>query len=112
MTNPDEHDAQASAPPVAVSPSARMLLRIVYIMGIILVLLFMTLVGGIIWKSTRKSGPAPNPAAASLNLALPPGSEIRAVAIDGDRLVINTGQQVIVVDVKKNAVISRILTGP
>jgi hypothetical protein len=40
-------------------PSARLLLSVVYIMGIILVLLFLTLVGGIIWKSACKADPKP-----------------------------------------------------
>ncbi len=45
----------------AVAPSAKVMLRVVYIMGIILVLLFLTLIGGIIWKATRKAEPKPDP---------------------------------------------------
>ncbi len=92
--------------------SARRLLRVVYTMGIILVLLFITLIGAIIWKANQKPAPKPEPAASPISLGLPQGSEIRSITLDGDRLVINTGRLVVVVDVKKNAIISRIEAGP
>ena len=92
--------------------SARILLRVVYIMGIILVLLFLTLIGGIIWKSTQKPAVKPIPPAAALNLSLPAGVDIRSAEIDGDRLVLNTGREVIVIDIRKNAILSRISAGP
>ena len=93
-------------------PAARLLLRIVYIMGIILVLLFLTLVGGIIWKSTRKAEPKPPAPPATLRLALPEGTDIRSAEIGGDRLVLNTGREVIVIDLRKNVILSRISAGP
>jgi hypothetical protein len=103
-------DAGEAAP--GVPASARLLLKVVYIMGIILVLLFMTLIGGIIYKSTQKSVPKPVPPAAALNLSLPAGTDIRSVEIDGDRLVLSTGREVIVIDIRKNAIVSRITVGP
>ena len=114
MTDLDDDEQKPVAGPadVAVPPAARVLLRVVYIMGIILVLLLVALVGGIIWKSMRKAEPKPEIPPAAINLGLPPGSEVRAAVIDGDRLVINTGREVIVVDVKKNAIVSRVVTGP
>jgi hypothetical protein len=93
-------------------PSAKLLLRVVYTMGVILVLLFLTLVGGIIWKSSRKAEPNPAAPPAALLLNLAPGSEIRTTELYGDRLVLNTGREVIVLDLRKNAVVSRISTGP
>jgi hypothetical protein len=95
-----------------VPPSARLLLRVVYIMGIILVLLFLTLIGGIIWKSTRKAEPKAAPPPAILGLNLPQDSDIRSAEVDGDRLVLNTGREVIVIDLRKNAIVSRISAGP
>lgn len=92
--------------------SARRLLRVVYTMGIILVLLFVILIGAIIWKANNKPAPKPEPAPVPISLGLPQGADIRSTAMDGDRLVINTGREVIVVDVRKNAIISRILAGP
>jgi hypothetical protein len=112
MNGPDDLHMQDEAQPVGVPPSARILLRVVYIMGIILVLLFLTLVVGIIWKSARKADPKPIIPAAELSLGLPLGADIRSAEIDGDRLVLNTGREVIVIDVRKNTIISRIAAGP
>ncbi len=97
---------------MGVPPAARLLLRIVYIMGIILVLLFLTLVGGIIWKSARKADPKPVAPPAELSLGLQQGVDIRSAEIDGDRLVLNTGREVIVIDIRKNTILSRIAAGP
>ena len=101
------------AAPMELPPSARRMLRVVYIMGVILVLLFLTLIAAIIWKANRK--PAPPPAAPqvqSLGLGLAQGADIRSASLDGDRLVVTTATEVIVVDLKKNAIISRVSAGP
>ena len=92
--------------------SARILLRVVYIMGIILVLLFLLLIGGIIWKSMQKAEPKPLVPPATLSLGLPAVADIRSAEINGDRLVLNTGREVIVIDVRKNTIVSRISAGP
>ena len=110
MNKPD--DIAPASGPQAITPAARMLLRAVYIMAIILVLLFLTLVGGIIWKSTRKAEPTRAAPPAAIDLGLPAGSEVRSTVIDGDRLVITAGREVIVIDVRKNQILSRIVTGP
>lgn len=112
MNEPDELRLQDGPQAADVPPTARLLLRIVYIMGIILVLLFVTLVGGIIWKSSRKAEPKPAAPPATLGLNLPQSSEIRTADVDGDRLVLNTGREVIVIDLRKNAIVSRIAAGP
>ena len=93
-------------------PSARRMLRVVYIMGVILVLLFLALIAAIIWKANRKPAPAPVPQVQSLVLGLPQGADIIATSLDGDRLVITTAREVIVVDLRKNAILSRIAAGP
>jgi hypothetical protein len=110
-TSDDIARQEPNEPSAGVPASARLLLRIVYIMGIILVLLFLTLVGGIIWKSSQKSQPKPQAPPAMLDLGLPAGTEIRHAEIDGDRLVINTGRLVIVIDLRKNTILSRISAG-
>ena len=75
-----------------VPPSARCLLRVVYIMGIILVLLFLTLIGGIIWKANRKADAQARRAARhAATSACPPAPTSARAALDGDRLVITTG---------------------
>lgn len=96
--------------PVAPPASAKLLLRVVYIMGIILVLLFLLLVGGIIWKAMKKPDVPIQPTAAALDLGLAPGTGVQAMELDGDRLAINTGTEIIIVDIRKNAIISRIAT--
>jgi hypothetical protein len=110
MSKPD--DIAPASGPQAITPAARMLLRVVYIMGIILVLLFLTLVGGIIWKSTRKAEVKTDAPPAAIDLGLPAGTMVQSTVIDGDRLVITAGREVIVIDVKKNVILSRIVTGP
>ena len=103
---------QPDGAPMEIPASARRLLRVVYTMGIVLVLLFVTLIGAIIWKANHKPPPQPAPAVVPLALGLPADTEIRGTSLDGDRLVINTGREVIVVDIRKNAVISRVQAGP
>ena len=112
MNEPDELQLQDGPQAAGVPPSARLLLRVVYIMGIILVLLFLTLVGGIIWKSARKADPKPIAPPADAEPRPAAGSDIRTAEIDGDRLVLNTGREVIVIDLRKNAIVSRIAAGP
>jgi hypothetical protein len=112
MMESDQLQPQDGHQGTGVPPSARLLLRVVYIMGIILVLLFLTLIGGIIWKSTRKAEPKAAPPPAILGLNLPQDSDIRSAEVDGDRLVLNTGREVIVIDLRKNAIVSRISAGP
>lgn len=100
------------AAPAELPAATRRLLRLVYIMGVILVLLFVALIVGIIWKANHKAPPSPEAAPQTLGLGLPADSEIRAASLDGDRLLITTARQVIVVDIRKNAVISRVSAGP
>ena len=111
MSNSDP-GVTGDAAPIEIPASARRLLRVVYIMGIVLVLLFLTLIGAIIWKAGHKSDPQPAPAVVPLALGLPADADIRGASLDGDRLVINTGREVIIVDIRKNAIISRIQAGP
>ena len=100
------------AAPMELPPSARRMLRVVYIMGVILVLLFLALIATIIWKANHRSVAPPPPPVQTLGLGLPQGADIRTASLDGDRLVVTTATEVIVVDLKKNAVISRVSAGP
>jgi len=43
-----------------------------------------------------------------LGLDLAAGTQIQAMELDGDRIALNTGREIIILDIKKNAVISRI----
>ena len=96
----------------AVPPQARLLLRTVYIMGIVLVLLLIALVAGIVWKAAHRA-PAAMPAApAAFDLGLPADEAIVAVAASGDRLVVTTSRGIVIVDLKRNAVSARIAPRP
>ena len=98
-------EPQNSSSPEASVPQ-KALLRLVYIMGIILVVLFITLVAGITWKARHR--PAPEATAEptlTLNLA---AADIRATELDGDRLMITTLKDIIIVDVRQNRVMLRL----
>jgi hypothetical protein len=77
-------------------------------MGGLLVLMFVGLIGGIVWKVAHRSPPPPVETQ-TLDLSLAEGTPIRSTEIDGDRLVIATDREIIVIDVKRNAVLSRIV---
>jgi len=100
------------AAPMELPPSARRMLRVVYIMGVVLVLLFLALIATIIWKANTKPKPVAEPPPQVLNLGLAPDAAVRSATLDGDRLVVTTAREVVVVDIRKNAVISRVQAGP
>ncbi len=87
-------------------PSNRSLLRLVYGLGIVLVLLLFAVIGGIVYKINKRD--APPPPAGSVNLGLPPQAEIRDAQLAGDRLTINTGSEVIIVEVSTQRVLLRV----
>lgn len=84
----------------------RALLRLVYIMGIVLVLLFLLLIGGLVWKAqTRK--PAPAPADIAAELGIDP-ARIRLMDLDGNLLALTTDTELVVVDVIKQRILLRL----
>lgn len=81
------------------------LLRVVYIMGLALVLLFLALIGGIIWKATQ-----PKPAPVAENPALGLGlraADIKSVNGDGGTVTILTATELIVIDAVRRKVLLR-----
>lgn len=88
-------------------PGLKFLEFAVYTMGGLLVLMFLGLIGGIVWKVTHRAPPLP-PVTQQLSLGLAPGSEVKSTVIDGDRLVITTGSEIVVVDLRRNAILSRL----
>lgn len=96
---------QTDAPPA--QPGLKYLELAVYIMGGLLVLMFIGLIAGIIWKVTHKAPPKV-PATQQFNLGLPAGDELKTTQVDGDRLIITTNSEIVVVDLKQNAIVSRI----
>ena len=89
-------------------PNTRRLLRLVYIMGVVLVVLLIVLIGGIIWKATSRPAPKAASGPAIYDLGLAGDETIASVAIDGDRLAVTTNRGIIIVDVRRNTVTARI----
>jgi hypothetical protein len=112
MSDLDDLPVQGQDAAGAVPPSAKLLLRVVYIMGIILVLLFLLLIAGIVWKSMRKAEVKPEAGPPVIAATLPAGASIQSVTLDGDRVAILAGSEIVVVDIRKSQVIARIVTAP
>jgi hypothetical protein len=98
---------QDQAGPDIPQPGLKFLETAVYIMGGLLVLMLLGLIGGIIWKVAHRRE-VPPPQTQLLDLGLASGSAVQAMQLDGDRLALDTGPEIIVIDIAKNAVISRI----
>jgi len=98
---------QGEVEPVIRQPGLKFLEAAVYIMGGLLVLMLVGLIGGIVWKVTHRTE-TPPVETKLLNLGLATGIQIQAMEFDGDRVALNTGQEIIVIDIRKNSVISRI----
>ena len=83
----------------------------VYIMGFVLVALFLVLVITIGYKASRYS-PAQVEGEKSeiktLGLGLPPDQQFKDVTLNGDRLMVNTGKTIYVIDVPTQRIILRV----
>jgi hypothetical protein len=101
---PDQAEA---APP---QPGLRFLETTVYIMGGLLVLMLIALLGSIAWKIATRAPPAPEPAKV-LDLDLS-AAGLSQVALDGDRLVLRSGTEIMVVDTRLGTVMARIRLKP
>ena len=86
------------------------LLRVVYVVGLLLVLLFLALIGGIIWKATQPK-PVPPAVEQVQDLKLDPAS-IRHIALNGDRLAVTTDREVVVIDLRSKSVLLRLPQKP
>jgi hypothetical protein len=90
-----------------VHEQSKRLLKLVYIMGIILLLLFLGLVIGIIYKASKKAVVLA-PETQMLGVGLPPDEKFSSVVLTGDKLTINAGRIVYVIDVPSHRVILRV----
>ena len=85
-------------------------------MGGLLVLMLVALLGGLAWKLTHKA-PAAAPPVESLDIAIPSGSNVIGVTLDGDRMAVHVldgaaDHEIIIVDTRKGAVVSRVRLKP
>jgi hypothetical protein len=96
-------------------PGLKFLEAAVYIMGGLLVLMVIGLIGGIIWKATRKA-PVEPIVPAIVDIETMPGARIGQMSVNGDRAILqitrNGEDEVVVVDVKKGAILTRIRLQP
>ena len=75
-------------------------------MGAVLVLLFLGLIGGIIYKiKNRVTAPE---GTGLVELGLPAGAQVREAILTGDKLTINTGTEVFIVEVSSRKVLLRV----
>jgi len=79
---------------------------LVYIMGIVLLLLFIVVIAGIVYKAS--SGPSVPSEAATMGVGLPTDAQFRDVTLNGDRLTVNTGKTIYVIDVPSHKVVLRV----
>jgi hypothetical protein len=97
----DQNSKVGEAPPVN-----RFLIFAVYFMGAVLVLLFLGLIGGIIYKiKNRVALPS---GTGLVELGLPADAQVREAILTGDKLTINTGTEVFIVEVSSRKVLLRV----
>lgn len=111
----DEDDGEA-LPPGALARNVGLLKAAVYTMGVLIVVGTIALVAGIIWKASQlpaasTAGPA---AFDALDIAVPAGSSVGSVEMDGDRVAITLqgAPEIIIVDVRRGEVVGRIRLAP
>ncbi len=87
----------------------------VYIMGVLIVIAAVALVAAIVMKAER-GGKTTAAGFGDLEVAVPAGATVTGSRLDGDRLVIDIsspqGGEVVIVDVKKGAVLGRVKLAP
>ena len=108
----DNTSGEGTGPAIEVKqPGLKFLEAAVYIMGGLLVLMVIGLIGGIIWKATRKA-PVEPIVPALVEIEAGAGTRITQTMINGDRAIIqltqNGADELVVVDVKKGAILARI----
>jgi hypothetical protein len=97
----DQNSNVDAAPPVN-----RFLVFAVYFMGAALVLLFLGLIGGIIYKiKNRVALPS---GTGLVELGLPAATQVREAILTGDKLTINTGTEVFIVEVSSRKILLRV----
>jgi hypothetical protein len=113
MTDNQQPGEMGETPP---QPGLRFLEMTVYIMGGLLVIMLVVLLGGIAWKATRGKAPEEPPKASLVEIATPAGATIASVTLDGNTMAVHVvsgaAHEVVVVDTKKGAVISRVRLKP
>lgn len=112
----DEEVHGQAIPPGALARNVGLLKAAVYIMGLLIVVGTIVLIAGIIWKASQlPAGSTAGPAAfGALDIAVPAGSAVGSVDIDGDRMAITLegAPEIIIVDLARGEVVGRIRLDP
>jgi hypothetical protein len=90
-------------------PVNRFLVWAVYFMGAILILLFIGLIVGIIYKIKNRA--IVPEGTGQIELGLAPDAQAREATVVGDKLTINTGSEVFVIEVSSRKVLLRVKVG-
>ncbi len=80
------------------------MLATVYIMGVVLVLLFLGVIAGLYWKMKSRSVAVPPSVSVDLGLSQ---SQIKQMILDNGRLAVTTDTELVVIDVPTRSVILR-----
>jgi hypothetical protein len=106
----DEDDGQY--PPGPLARNIGLLKAAVYTMGVLIVVGTIALIAGIIWKASQLPAASTAGLAAfdALDIAVPAGSSVGSVEMDGDRVAITLegAPEIIIVDVRRGEVVGRI----
>ncbi len=97
--------------------NVRILKRVVYIMGVMLVIGTIVVIGTIIYRAvnydaSRSASTNPAKAFEDISVAVPPGAQVGAIELDGNRMAVHITQdgksEIILIDVRKGALLGRV----
>jgi hypothetical protein len=96
--------------------NVRILKRVVYILGVLIVLGTLALIGGIVWKAGQlPSRPASGGFGEAL-VAVPPGATVGHMAFDGERLAVHVQgggrSEILLIDARQGRLLGRIRLSP
>ncbi|MGE0213421.1 MAG: DUF6476 family protein [Parvibaculaceae bacterium] len=105
---------EAAVPPDA--RNVRILKRVVYILGILIVVGTLALIGGIVWKAGQLASVRAPQGFGEASLPVPKGAVVRHMAFDGDRLAVTVEaegmSEILLIDPRQGSLAGRIRLVP
>lgn len=96
--------------------NVRILKRVVYILGILIVIGTLALIGGIVWKAGQLATVRAPSGFGEASLAVPRGAQVRHMAFDGDRLAVTVEaegtSEILLIDPRQGSLAGRIRLVP
>ncbi len=113
----DEAPVDGQAQPAPPDPrNVRLLKRVVYILGVLIVLGTLALIGGIVWKAGQLPARPSSGSFGDTVVSVPAGSSVKHMAFDGDRLAVHVegsgGSEILLVDPRQGRLVGRIRLSP